>query len=73
MFYPHPVPYQWHELYRRFLTCKLDLPDAALSGRREWSCGVGDHALGGVVKLLWRVSNSRIFIIPAGAGYGIVC
>ena len=29
--------------------------------------------LGGVVKLLWRVSNSRIFTIRAGAGYGIVC
>ena len=28
---------------------------------------------GRVVKLLWRVLNSRIFVIPAGAGAGIAC
>ena len=29
--------------------------------------------LGRVVKLLWQVSNSLIFSIHAGAGYGIAC
>ena len=29
--------------------------------------------LGRVVKLLWQVSNSLIFAIRAGAGYGIAC
>ena len=33
MFYPHPQPYEWEQLYDRFLRAKLDLADRRLNAR----------------------------------------
>lgn len=68
MFYPHPESYEWPDLYQRFLTGKLELPDSRLNGRWEWSCGVGDHALDAYLDVAPQIRDVRNFSIRQRLG-----